>query len=208
MGFSAAAASNLGASIKKHSCVPGPRADLVRCNFVGADLAGADLAGARLNRAKLRDANLTGANLTDTKLDHAVLIRADLSAVTSGGITGTPASLPTNWILVDGYLIGPGADLAGANLSHANLLGATGSRIERKPLRRGPVRQSTQQSISAAISRRDTQSELCGHGADEPGHRRGRVRGCDCRDGRSRRRWRRGASNPGALALVHPASLS
>jgi uncharacterized protein YjbI with pentapeptide repeats len=84
----------------------------VRCNFVGADLAGADLAGARLNRAKLRDANLTGANLTDTKLDHAVLIRADLSAVTSGGITGTPASLPTNWILVDGYLIGPGADLA------------------------------------------------------------------------------------------------
>jgi uncharacterized protein YjbI with pentapeptide repeats len=129
MGFSAAAASNLGASIKKHSCVPGPRADLVRCNFVGADLAGADLAGARLNRAKLRDANLTGANLTDTKLDHAVLIRADLSAVTSGGITGTPASLPTNWILVDGYLIGPGADLAGANLSHANLLGATGSRI-------------------------------------------------------------------------------
>jgi uncharacterized protein YjbI with pentapeptide repeats len=32
--------------------------------------------------------------------------------------------LPTNWILVDGYLIGPGADLEGADLTGANLTSA------------------------------------------------------------------------------------
>ena len=52
-----------------------------------------------------------------------------MSGAYSGGISGTPTSLPPNWILVAGYLIGPGAnltqaDLAGADLTGANLYGA------------------------------------------------------------------------------------
>ena len=50
--------------------------------------------------------------------------------MTSGGITGTPSALPTatptDWQIVDGYLIGPFSDLtdaalAGANLTDSNL---------------------------------------------------------------------------------------
>jgi len=44
--------------------------------------------------------------------------------VFSGGISDTPSALPTGWSLVDGYLIGPGADLANAILANANLAGA------------------------------------------------------------------------------------
>ncbi len=69
----------------------GPGADLTDADLSGADLSGADLSG------------------------------ADLTGVTSGNITGTPSALPTNWELVDGYLIGPGADLTDADLSGAEL---------------------------------------------------------------------------------------
>ena len=55
--------------------------------------------------------NLSETNLTD----------ADVAGVTSGGITGTPASLPVYWGLVRGYLLGSGAVLEGADLSGANL---------------------------------------------------------------------------------------
>lgn len=62
-------------------------------------------------------ANLAGANLGSDDLSTA-----DLSAVSSGGVTGTPV-LPANWTLIQGYLVGPGADLAGANLAGADLSG-------------------------------------------------------------------------------------
>ena len=42
--------------------------------------------------------------------------------VTSGGVTG-PATLPAGWSLVDGYLLGPDANLVGADLSGDNLTG-------------------------------------------------------------------------------------
>jgi hypothetical protein len=43
--------------------------------------------------------------------------------VSSGSITGTPSALPTNWLLINGYLVGPGANLANANLANTNLAG-------------------------------------------------------------------------------------
>ena len=66
-----------------------------------------------LNGADLNNANLTGANLT---------------GLSSGSITGTPASLPQ--LLINGYLVGLGANLTGANLTgadlnNANLTGAS-----------------------------------------------------------------------------------
>ena len=54
-------------------------------------------------------ADLTGANLTN---------------VSSGGITGTPNALPINWQLTSGYLIGPEANLTAANLNSVNLTNA------------------------------------------------------------------------------------
>jgi uncharacterized protein YjbI with pentapeptide repeats len=78
--------------------------------------------------------------MSNTDLAGAKLAGAELGALVTGGITGTPASLPTGWAVVDGYLMGPGngvtntdlsgvvfpaVDLTGASLSGSNLTGAT-----------------------------------------------------------------------------------
>ena len=119
------------------SFLVGPGADLADTNLSFADLAGADLAGANVNSADLTGANLTGADLSgvvlDAKLTDATLTGADLSGadlggailtnVSSGGITGAPA-LASGWSIKNGYLIGPFANLTGANFDHADLVGA------------------------------------------------------------------------------------
>ncbi len=83
-------------------------------NLTGADLENADLAGAQITGADLENADLNGTNLTG----------AVMAAVSSGGVVGTPASLPSGWELVNGYLIGPDASLNAADLEDANLVGA------------------------------------------------------------------------------------
>ena len=42
----------------------------------------------------------------------------------SGGIAGAPRSLPKGWTLVNGYLIGPWANLVGVDLANSDLSGA------------------------------------------------------------------------------------
>jgi len=64
---------------------------------------------------------LSSAVMTDTNLADADLLGANLTDITSGGITGTPAALPLRWTLVEGYLVGPGAVLAGADLAGASM---------------------------------------------------------------------------------------
>jgi uncharacterized protein YjbI with pentapeptide repeats len=93
---------------------PHAGADYAKCNLTGADFTGADLEGADLKKATLTDAIVGGADLAG----------ATLTDVISGGITGTPASLPAGWTVVDGYLVGPQADLTRADLSTANLTDA------------------------------------------------------------------------------------
>jgi uncharacterized protein YjbI with pentapeptide repeats len=133
-------------------------ADFTDADFTDASLAGTDLRDAELSGATLTGvgsgliegspsslpanwsltvgflvgpgANLNDANLTDADLSGVDLTDADLSDVVSGGITGTPSALPTDWSLTDGYLIGPTADLyyanlSGAELANADLTGAT-----------------------------------------------------------------------------------
>jgi uncharacterized protein YjbI with pentapeptide repeats len=102
---------------------------VTKVNYNHCDLADANFEGANLTGAKLNAATVTGANLTNTQL-----ILAKMSGVVSGGIVGTPASLPADWQLASGYLIGPraylrdanlgGAYLGSADLEHANLISA------------------------------------------------------------------------------------
>ena len=121
-------------------------ANLTGVELYGANLTAADLTGADLTDANLLNANLTYAKLTNAKLDVADLTGADLNvanlagadlsganlsgadlrAVISGGITvtGTPPTLPADWQIIDGYLIGPHADLYGADLNSVDLSGA------------------------------------------------------------------------------------
>ena len=110
-------------------CVPGPDRSLVGCDFSGDNLTNADLTNADLTNADLTNADLTNADLTNAILVSAILTGArlsgaDLTGVRSGGIEFLPALLPDPWRIVGGYLIGPSANLASANLTGANLTGA------------------------------------------------------------------------------------
>ncbi len=118
-----------------------PGADLDYCNLKFADLAGDDLAGAdffgaslfhtdfqgadlsdaTLTSADINDANFTGATLNGTVFDTADPSLSDY--IISGSIVGVPAVLPPDFNLVDGYLVGPVANLSSANLAGASLVG-------------------------------------------------------------------------------------
>jgi uncharacterized protein YjbI with pentapeptide repeats/formylglycine-generating enzyme required for sulfatase activity len=99
-------------------------------NFSGADLSGADLSGADLSnavlvRADLSNANISGANLTGALISGADLSGADLSnailnAVISANNTGSP-SLPINYQMVSGYIVGPFVNLSDADLRYTDL---------------------------------------------------------------------------------------
>ena len=132
-------------------------ADLREVDLNGADLSGADLSGADLSfvssgnimgsptalpsswrliqgyligsTANLSGADLSGTDLSGVELSNANLSGANLSSVISGNITGSPSALPVNWQLIQGYLVGPfvnlaGADLVGADLTGVDLTGA------------------------------------------------------------------------------------
>ena len=122
----------------------GPGADLAGADLAGISLAAPFLPGANLTGANLTDASLTGGVLSSADLDGATLTNADLShtdlgdanltgvnlssvnlnGVSSGGIVGSPSGLPSSWSLVNGYLVGPSANLTNAILIGTNLTGA------------------------------------------------------------------------------------
>lgn len=105
-------------------------ADFSGANLSGADLAAADLSGADLSGAHLQDADLSIAGLRGAKLEGAGLAYATLTGVQSGGISGTPKSLPAGWLLARGYLVGEGAWLTGADLGGADLTNAVFTRAD------------------------------------------------------------------------------
>ena len=111
-------------------------ADLTDALLTGANLSGGtNLYGAVLDNAVLDGADLRDVVLTNASLKGTDLTRANLYGVTSGGITNyydheNPTLLPWGtgyewnyfqWRIVDGYLVGTGADLRGANLSDTYL---------------------------------------------------------------------------------------
>ena len=87
------------------------------------DLEQNNLTGVQFANANLTKANLSGDNLAGASLQGATLTGSNLTGVESGTITGTPAVLPANWSLRDGYLLGPHAGLISADLAGANLTG-------------------------------------------------------------------------------------
>ena len=100
--------------------------DLAGANFYGASLFGANLQGADLADAVFTKADINYVDLTDTDLSGAVFDSEDPSLsdyIISGGVTGTPSVFPVDFNLVDGYLVGPVANLTAADLSAADLAG-------------------------------------------------------------------------------------
>lgn len=118
----------------------GPGVDLSGATISSVDLTGVDLTGANLAGATM----LYGVTVTGTNLTGATLTNVNTSSLgqSSGGLIGMPAAVPTQWVLANGYLVGPtakltfanlagtdltGADLTGADLRSATFAGATGS---------------------------------------------------------------------------------
>jgi len=116
------------------------KSNLVDATLRGADLAGANLFGANLAYADLADANLSGANLELANLEHANLSGANLAGANleaadlknaqldrvSGQVIGEPMRVPGRYRFHNGYLVGPGAVLSGANLADLIFVGAPG----------------------------------------------------------------------------------
>lgn len=98
-------------------------AHLDNANLSGADLDRTDLSDATLTGTKLISANLDAAFIETAAIGGADLTGATLSAVHATGLTGTP-TLPANWQVTGGFLIGPGADIGHDNLSGLDLSGA------------------------------------------------------------------------------------
>lgn len=114
--------------------------DLAYANLTGDNLSGANLNDAQVSGTAV---NLTDASLYDSTISGVDLSHAVLTGVSSGGITGPPAALPGSWVFEDGFLLGPGADLAfddlanldlqGVDLAGADLYGASSGGITGTP---------------------------------------------------------------------------
>ena len=104
-------------------------------NLSGLDLTGCDFRGATLSGSNLTSANLSAALLSGAHVASVQLAGALLSGIRADGLIGVPSTLPRDWSLEGGYLLGPGANLrnvslvgislAGVDLQHANLAGAS-----------------------------------------------------------------------------------
>jgi uncharacterized protein YjbI with pentapeptide repeats len=113
----------------------GPGANLSGSPLNGINLAGLDLADAHFTGANLSNALLTNATLVNVTLTNAVITNATfstdndnkLAGIVSGGLVGTPRALPPSgrFRIVQGYLIGPSANLAGATFTSAAQLGVS-----------------------------------------------------------------------------------
>ncbi|MDB3929807.1 pentapeptide repeat-containing protein, partial [Paracoccaceae bacterium] len=118
----------------------------------GATLASASLTDVNLNNAHLNMANLSQAILTNTDLSYVNLSDVDLSGVhltgvdltgaelkgiKSGQITETSSFLPDDYKIINGYIVGPAVNLAGADLAGADLDGVdlTGANLTNADLR-------------------------------------------------------------------------
>ena len=108
-------------------------------DLTSLDLTGTSLAGTNLTDADLSGLDLTGFDLTGATLTGADLAGTTLTAARSWVGSGPVASSvyrspPASWQLRTGFLMGPGADFAGANTAGRNL---SGSEPRRRRLHRG-----------------------------------------------------------------------
>jgi uncharacterized protein YjbI with pentapeptide repeats len=108
------------------------QANLSGCFLTGSSMTKANLTKGNLRGSYLTNANLSGATLTGANIASATLGTANLTSVVSGGLRGIPKSLPKNWKLVGGYLVGPSAKLVNAKLSKLNLSKIDLSKVDLK----------------------------------------------------------------------------
>tara|TARA_B100001057_G_C22868453_1_gene957647 strand:+ start:122 stop:5107 length:4986 start_codon:yes stop_codon:yes gene_type:complete len=106
--------------------------DLTSANFTNADLSGTNLSDANLSGAIFENTNLTNANIFGANVTNShfgapqqggpPLLLSTFTNLTSGSLIGNTHLISgvVQPIVVNGFLIAPGADITGANLSGAD----------------------------------------------------------------------------------------
>jgi uncharacterized protein YjbI with pentapeptide repeats len=149
----------------------GPGANLATRDLTGLDLHGLDLSNVDLTNSTLADTNLTGARITGAKVSGATFIATLVAGLRTGGLIGTPASLPAGWRVLKGYLEAPGAvlsaaDLSGADLSNVDLTGANlaGANLTNANLTNATLTRVvlTGATVGNAVFLNSTESKLAG----------------------------------------------
>jgi len=97
--------------------------DLTGADFTNTNLNGVDFSNTILTQANFLNSNLNSANLFATTLSQVDLSSASLTEVKSGSIKGVVLKLPPKWVILQGYAVGPSANLSTANLSQVDLAG-------------------------------------------------------------------------------------
>jgi uncharacterized protein YjbI with pentapeptide repeats len=107
----------------------------IRSGFIvgpGVNLSNRTLTSINLSNIALTSANLTSANLTNAimtaaDISGAIMTGATLAGVISGQIvspaTDAAVSLPTNFQLRGGFIVGPACNLSGGDLTNVDLSG-------------------------------------------------------------------------------------
>ncbi len=103
-------------------------------DFSGIDFRYADMSMSNFSNINFSTSNLAhvnfaysvldGVDFSNTNLDRAYLLHTSMRGVISGGIVGADLVLPPDWRLVQGFLIGPFANLRHKAITNSNLAGA------------------------------------------------------------------------------------
>lgn len=115
------------------------RKTLDRMSLGKIEIVGSDLSGAIINNPAFKETTFIGGSFRNailgsgslrggfwdgvdiTGLDLSEMPSSGLSGLTTQNLIGEPSSLPTGWKLINGYLVGSGANLAGADFENADL---------------------------------------------------------------------------------------
>jgi uncharacterized protein YjbI with pentapeptide repeats len=127
-----------------HGLLIGPTANLTGLDLSAIDLNQFDFTAANLSGSLFCGVDLTDVDFTSTNVMNITFINCnltrtdftglDVEGIRAVGISGTPRGLPSNFKIINGFAIGPYANLsslnlmninfAGTNLHHASLAGA------------------------------------------------------------------------------------
>ncbi len=127
-----------------HGLLIGPTANLSGLDLSSIDLNQFDFTEANLSASVFSGVDLTDVDFTSTNVINITFINCnltrtdftglDVEGIRAIGISGTPKGLPSNFKIINGFAVGPYANLsslnlmninfAGTNLHHASLAGA------------------------------------------------------------------------------------
>jgi uncharacterized protein YjbI with pentapeptide repeats/alpha-tubulin suppressor-like RCC1 family protein len=105
--------------VARNGYIVGPRVILRSAALTGMDMSGVALTGCDMSGVVLTDAVITATDLSGTTMQNATFTRT-----ISGRITGSAfATLPSGYVIRNGFIVGPSVSLANAALSSMDLSG-------------------------------------------------------------------------------------